>query len=149
VEVNEKKDLFQDALHATRAAVESGIVPGGGAALLHASKKLSQLHGANQDQDVGIKIVALAVRIPCRTIANNAGEEGAVVVQTLLDKKDPIIGFNAATAKYVDMMAAGIIDPAKVVRMALLDASSVASLMITTEAMIVTHEEKSPSAVHD
>eukprot|EP00742_Colponemidia_sp_Colp-10_P001536 GILJ01001647.1.p1 GENE.GILJ01001647.1~~GILJ01001647.1.p1 ORF type:complete len:591 (-),score=150.34 GILJ01001647.1:310-2082(-) len=137
VEVGEIKDRVTDALNATKAAVEEGIVPGGGCALLYSSKKLSNVKGANFDQNVGIKIVQQAIRQPAMTIAENAGVEGAVVVGKLLESTNEQFGYNAANDTYVDMMQAGIIDPAKVVTTALVDAASVASLMTTTEAMII------------
>ena len=137
VEVGELKDRIQDALCATRAAVDEGIVPGGGSALLYASKKLNELKGDNFDQDVGIKIIRQACRIPCKTICQNAGFEGSIVVDKLLEEGKNTRGFDAAKGVYVDMIQAGIIDPTKVVRTALVDASGVASLMLTTDAMIV------------
>jgi chaperonin GroEL len=138
VEVQEKKDRFVDALNATRAAVEEGIVPGGGKALLWAS---TQLDGAvakcaNADQKLGVEIVQRALKAPITQIASNAGVEGAVVVGELLKEAKPEMGYNAQTAEYVDMYAAGIIDPTKVVRTALVDAQSVAALMMTAEAMV-------------
>ncbi|MAL79462.1 MAG: chaperonin GroEL [Sneathiella sp.] len=136
VEVKERKDRVDDALHATRAAVEEGIVAGGGVALLYASRALDGLSGANEDQNVGIKIVRRALQAPCRQIAENAGSDGAVVVGKLLEQKSTTFGFNAQTGEYGDMPAAGVIDPAKVVRAALEDAASIAGLLITTEAMI-------------
>merc|ERR1711865_474494 len=140
VEVGEKKDRINDALCATRAAVEEGIVPGGGCALLFASKALDALEASdeciNEDQRVGVRIVRTAVRKPAHTIASNAGEEGSVIVGKLLETDDKSIGFNAATGVYENMVAAGVIDPLKVVRTALLDAASVAGLMTTTEVMI-------------
>ncbi len=142
VEVKEKKDRVDDALHATRAAVEEGIVPGGGIALLYASQALKDLKGANNDQQVGINVVLTAMQAPVRQIAENAGSEGSVVVGKLLDQKDKNFGFNAQTNEYCDMAKAGIIDPTKVVRTALQDASSVASLLITTEAMIAEAPKK-------
>jgi chaperonin GroEL len=137
VEVAELKDRIQDALCATRAASDEGIVPGGGAALLYASKKLDSLTGGNFDQDVGIKIIKQACRIPCKAICHNAGFEGSIVVDKLLEENNITKGFDAAKGVYVDMFAAGIIDPTKVVRAALVDASGVASLMLTTDAMVV------------
>jgi chaperonin GroEL len=137
VEVGELKDRIQDALCATRAASDEGIVPGGGSALLYASKKLETLKGENFDQDVGIKIIKQACRIPCKTICQNAGFEGSIVVDKLLEEGSKTKGFDAAKGQYVDMLQAGIIDPTKVVRTALVDASGVASLMLTTDAMIV------------
>ncbi|MCB9964391.1 MAG: chaperonin GroEL [Rhodospirillales bacterium] len=142
VEVKEKKDRVDDALHATRAAVEEGIVPGGGVALLYASKALESMKGINNDQQVGIDIIRRAIQAPARQIAENAGVEGSIVVGKLLEQKDKNFGFNAQTNEYVDMTKAGIIDPTKVVRTALQDAASVASLLITTEAMIADAPKK-------
>jgi chaperonin GroEL len=135
VEVKEKKDRVDDALHATRAAVEEGILPGGGIALLRATKALDGLKAAN-DQQSGIDI-RRALRAPVRQIADNAGEDGAYIVGKLLESDDYNQGFNAATGQYEDLVQAGVIDPAKVVRTALQDAASVAGLLITTEAIIV------------
>jgi len=145
VEVKEKKDRVDDALHATRAAVEEGILPGGGIALLRAIKALDGLKAANDDQQSGIDIIRRALRAPARQIAENAGEDGAYIVGKLLESSDYNWGFNAATAEYQDLVQAGVIDPAKVVRTALQDAASVASLLITTEALVaeVPKEEKS------
>ena len=137
VEVGELKDRIQDALCATRAASEEGIVPGGGSALLYASKKLDTLKGDNFDQDVGIKIIKLACKIPCKTICQNAGFEGSIVVDKLLEEGNRTKGFDAAKGEYVDMIKSGIIDPTKVVRHAIVDASGVASLMLTTDAAII------------
>lgn len=137
VEVAELKDRIQDALCATRAASDEGIVPGGGSALLYASKKLDCIKGENFDQDVGIKIIKQACRIPTKTICHNAGFEGSIVVDKLLEEGTSTRGFDASKGAYVDMMQAGIIDPTKVVRTALVDASGVASLMLTTDAMVV------------
>ncbi|KPF85963.1 chaperonin GroEL [Novosphingobium sp. AAP93] len=136
VEVKEKKDRVDDALHATRAAVEEGILPGGGIALLRATQKLGDLKPANDDQQSGIDIVRRALRAPTRQIADNAGEDGSYIVGKLLESEDYAWGFNAATGAYEDLVKAGVIDPAKVVRTALQDAASVASLLITTEALI-------------
>ena len=136
VEVKEKKDRVDDALHATRAAVEEGILPGGGIALLRALKALEGLKAANDDQQSGIDIVRRALRAPARQIADNAGEDGAWIVGKLLESEDYSWGFNAATGEYQDLVKAGVIDPAKVVRTALQDAASVASLLITTEALV-------------
>ena len=136
VEVKERKDRVDDALHATRAAVEEGIVPGGGTALLYATKVLEGLKGANDDQTRGIDIIRKALFAPVRQIAANAGHDGAVVSGKLLDGNDDKIGFNAQTDVYENLVAAGVIDPTKVVRTALQDAASVASLLITTEAAI-------------
>ncbi|SCW75973.1 chaperonin GroEL [Sphingobium faniae] len=136
VEVKEKKDRVDDALHATRAAVEEGILPGGGIALLRALKALDGLKAANDDQQSGIDIVRRALRAPARQIADNAGEDGAFIVGKLLESEDYNWGFNAATGQYEDLVGSGVIDPAKVVRTALQDAASVASLLITTEALV-------------
>ncbi|KEZ14995.1 molecular chaperone GroEL [Sphingobium yanoikuyae] len=136
VEVKEKKDRVDDALHATRAAVEEGILPGGGIALLRALKALDGLKAANDDQQSGIDIVRRALRAPARQIADNAGEDGAFIVGKLLESEDYNWGFNAATGQYQDLVGSGVIDPAKVVRTALQDAASVASLLITTEALV-------------
>lgn len=145
VEVGEKKDRIDDALNATRAAVEEGIVPGGGVALLYASAKLDLLKMDNTDQQVGVGIVKRALRIPCKSILDNAGLEGAVVVGKIEKEsltKGSTWGVNAQTGEYLDMIEAGIIDPTKVVKTALMDSSGVASLMTTTEAMIVEEEPK-------
>ncbi|WP_339821604.1 chaperonin GroEL [uncultured Parasphingorhabdus sp.] len=136
VEVKEKKDRVDDALHATRAAVEEGIVPGGGAALLYATSALKGLEGVNDDQTRGIDIVRKALQAPVRQIAENAGFDGAVVAGKMLDQKSKEFGFNASTDVYEDLVKAGVIDPTKVVRAALQDASSVAGLLITTEAAV-------------
>jgi chaperonin GroEL len=146
VEVKEKKDRVDDALNATRAAVEEGIVPGGGVALLKASLSLDGLKGDNADQNAGINIVRRALQAPIRQIAENAGVEGSIVVGKILENKSVTFGFNAQTEEYVDLIAAGIIDPAKVVRTALQDAASVAGLMITTEAAIVEAPKKGSGA---
>ncbi|NYF32610.1 chaperonin GroEL [Sphingopyxis sp. JAI108] len=144
VEVKEKKDRVDDALHATRAAVEEGILPGGGIALLRSLKALEGLKATNDDQQSGIDIVRRALRAPARQIADNAGEDGAWIVGKLLESEEYSWGFNAATGEYQDLVKAGVIDPAKVVRTALQDAASVASLLITTEALIaeLPKEEK-------
>ncbi|MGR4864330.1 chaperonin GroEL [Caulobacter sp. LARHSG274] len=142
VEVKEKKDRVDDALNATRAAVEEGIVPGGGVALLKASKALANLTGDNDDQTAGIAIVRRALQAPIRQIAENAGVEGSIVVGKVLDSESATFGFNAQTEQYVDLIADGVIDPAKVVRTALQDAASVAGLLITTEAAIVEAPKK-------
>ena len=136
VEVKEKKDRVDDALHATRAAVEEGIVPGGGSALLYATSALKGLEGINDDQTRGIDIVRKALQAPVRQIAENAGFDGAVVAGKMLDQKSKEFGFNASTDVYEDLVKAGVIDPTKVVRAALQDASSVAGLLITTEAAV-------------
>jgi chaperonin GroEL len=142
VEVKEKKDRVDDALNATRAAVEEGIVPGGGVALLKAAKTLDGLKGDNADQDAGIAIVRRALQAPIRQIAENAGVEGSIVVGKVLENSSATYGFDAQSDKYVDMITAGIVDPAKVVRTALQDAASVAGLMITTEAAVVEAPKK-------
>ncbi len=142
VEVKEKKDRVDDALNATRAAVEEGIVPGGGVALLKASKILEGMTGDNPDQTAGIAIVRRALQAPIRQISENAGVEGSIVVGKVLDSESATFGFNAQTEEYVDMVQAGVIDPAKVVRTALQDAASIAGLMITTEAAIVEAPKK-------
>ena len=136
VEVKERKDRVDDAMHATKAAVEEGVVAGGGVALLFASKVLAALNPANHDQKVGIDIVRKAIQSPVRQIAENSGVEGSIVVGKLNDKNDPNFGFDAQSGEYVDMVKGGIIDPTKVVRVALQDAASVAGLLITTEAMV-------------
>jgi chaperonin GroEL len=141
-EVKERKDRVDDALHATRAAVEEGIVPGGGVALARASLVLAKLTYANDDQRVGIEIVRRAVQTPLRQIAENAGEDGAVVSGKVLENSDYNYGFDAQSGEFKDLVAAGIIDPTKVVRVALQDAASVAALLVTTEAMIAEKPEK-------
>ncbi|MHB9879801.1 chaperonin GroEL [Pacificimonas sp. ICDLI1SI03] len=145
VEVKEKKDRVDDALHATRAAVEEGIVPGGGTALLYATKALEGLEGANDDQTRGVDIVRKALTAPVRQIAQNAGFDGAVVSGKLIDGKDDSFGFNAATDTYEDLVKAGVVDPTKVVRAALQDAASVAGLLITTEATVAELPEDKSS----
>jgi chaperonin GroEL len=147
VEVKERKDRVDDALHATRAAVEEGIVAGGGSALIYAAKALDALTPANDDQKVGIDIVRRALQAPVRQIVENAGHDGAVVAGKLLESSDRNWGFDAQSGAYVDMIQAGIIDPTKVVRTALQDAASVAGLLVTTEAMIAELPKKeSPAA---
>jgi len=142
VEVKEKKDRVDDATHATRAAVEEGIVPGGGVALLYAAKALDGLTPENNDQKVGIDIVKRALQSPVRQVAENAGNDGSIVVGKLLDSNDLNRGFDAQTGDYVDMVKAGIIDPTKVVRLALQNAASVAGLLVTTEAMVAEKPKK-------
>src|SRR6202162_3599155 len=141
VEVKERKDHVDDAMHATKAAVEEGVVPGGGVALLYASRVLAGLNPANNDQKVGIQIVRKAIQAPARQIAENSGTDGAIVVGKLTDQNEPNFGYDAQSGQYKDMVAAGIIDPAKVVRVALQDAASVAGLLITTEAMVADRPE--------
>ena len=142
VDVKEKKDRIDDALHATRAAVEEGVVTGGGTALLYAIKALDGVKPANDDQRVGVDIIRRALQAPVRQIAANAGEDGAVIAGKLLEGEKDNIGFNAQTGKYVDMFAEGIIDPTKVVRTSLESAASIAGLLITTEAMVVDKPEE-------
>jgi chaperonin GroEL len=151
VEVKERKDRVDDALHATRAAVEEGIVPGGGTALLYAIKALEGVSGENDDQTRGIDIVRRSLQAPIRQIAENAGHDGAVVAGKLIDGNDESMGFNAATDVYENLVAAGVIDPTKVVRTALQDAASVAGLLITTEAAIseIPEEKGSGPAMPD
>jgi chaperonin GroEL len=146
VEVKERKDRVDDALHATRAAVEEGVVPGGGVALLKASRALDGLKGANTDQNAGIAIVRRALQAPIRQIAENAGVEGSIVVGRVLDHASPAFGFNAQTETYEDLVQAGVIDPTKVVRTALQGAASVAGMMITTEAAIAEAPKKDAGA---
>ena len=145
VEVKERKDRVDDALHATRAAVEEGIVPGGGTALLYATKALEGLKGENDDQTRGIDIIRKALQSPVRQIAENAGHDGAVVSGKLIDADDPTLGFNAQTEVYENLVQAGVIDPTKVVRAALQDAASVAGLLITTEATIADVQDDKPA----
>jgi chaperonin GroEL len=145
IEVKEKKDRVEDALNATRAAVEEGIVPGGGIALLRAKKAVGKIVNDNADVQAGINIVLKALEAPIRQIAENAGVEGSIVVGKVLENKSETYGFNAQTEEYVDMVSAGIIDPAKVVRAALQDAGSVAGLLITTEAMVAELPKDKPA----
>jgi chaperonin GroEL len=149
IEVKEKKDRVDDALNATRAAVEEGIVPGGGVALLKSTLKLSGLEGDNADQTQGIAIVARALQAPIRQIATNSGVEGSIVVGKVLENTSATFGFNAQTEEYGDMLAFGVIDPAKVVRTALQDAASVASLLITTEAAVAEAPKEDAPAMPD
>jgi chaperonin GroEL len=142
VEVKERKDRVEDAMHATRAAVEEGIVAGGGAALLYSSRALAKLVPANDDQRVGIDIVRRALAMPARQIAANAGADGSIVVGKLMESKDTNQGYDAQRGEFCDMFKAGIIDPTKVVRTALLDAASVAGLLVTTEAMVAEVPEE-------
>jgi len=142
VEVKEKKDRVDDALNATRAAMQEGIVAGGGSALLFAGRVLDKVKGANEEQNIGINIVKKVVQSPIRQIAENAGFDGAVVANEVLSKADASYGYDAQNNKYVDMFKAGIVDPTKVVRTALQDASSIAGLLITTECAIVERKEE-------
>jgi chaperonin GroEL len=145
VEVKEKKDRVEDALNATRAAVEEGIVPGGGVALLRAKKAIGKLQGENADEQAGINIVLKALESPLRQIAENSGFEGSVVVNKILENKSETFGFDAQSEDYVDMLDKGIVDPAKVVRAALQDAASVAGLLVTTEAMVAEVPKDKPA----
>ena len=145
IEVKEKKDRVEDALNATRAAVEEGIVPGGGVALLRAKKAVGKLHNDNADVQAGINIVLKAIEMPLRQIAENSGVEGSIVVNKILENKSETYGFDAQTEEYVDMVEKGIIDPAKVVRAALQDAASVAGLLVTTEAMVAEVPKDAPA----
>ncbi|HKI14811.1 MAG TPA: TCP-1/cpn60 chaperonin family protein, partial [Roseiarcus sp.] len=145
VEVKEKKDRVDDALNATRAAVEEGIVAGGGVALLRAKAAVSKLKSENADEQAGISIVLKALESPIRQIAENSGAEGSIVVGKVSEHKSQTWGFNAQTEEYVDMIEAGIVDPAKVVRTALQDAASVAGLLITTEAMVAEMPKDKPA----
>ncbi len=146
VEVKERKDRVEDAMNATRAAVEEGVVPGGGTALLYATRALKNLQPDNDDQRVGVEIVRRAILAPVKQIAENAGADGAVVAGKLLESKDTNVGYDAQTGKYCDLVKAGIIDPAKVVRTALQDAASIAGLLITTEAMVAERPEPASAA---
>jgi chaperonin GroEL len=142
VEVKERKDRVDDAMHATRAAVEEGIVAGGGTALLYASRALDNLKAPGADQKAGVNIIRRALQAPIRQIAENAGTDGSVVVGKVMESKDTNFGFDAQKGEYTNLVKAGIIDPTKVVRTALQDAASVASLLITTEAMVAERPEK-------
>ena len=145
IEVKEKKDRVEDALNATRAAVEEGIVPGGGVALLRAKKAVGKLSNDNADVQTGINIVLKAIEAPLRQIAENAGVEGSIVVNKILEEKSETYGFDAQTERYVDMIEKGIVDPAKVVRAALQDAASIAGLLVTTEAMVAELPKDKPA----
>jgi chaperonin GroEL len=145
VEVKERKDRVDDAVHATKAAIEEGVVAGGGAALLYATNAINGLNTQNGDQKVGVDIVRNALKAPMRQIAENAGAEGSIVVGKLLEKGEVNWGFDAQANEYKDMFQAGIIDPTKVVRTALQDAASVAGLVLTSEAMVAEIPEKKPA----
>jgi chaperonin GroEL len=147
VEVKERKDRVDDAMHATRAAVEEGILPGGGVALLRAAEALKRLRTHNEDQKHGVEIVRKALSWPARQIALNAGEDGSVVVGKILEKDQYGFGFDAQSGEYVNMMSKGIIDPTKVVRAALQGAASVAGLLVTTEAMVAELPKKESPAM--
>jgi chaperonin GroEL len=145
IEVKERKDRVDDAMHATRAAVEEGVVPGGGVALLYSIQALTRLQPDNNDQRVGIDIVRRALQAPARQIVENAGADGAIIIGKLLEQGDANRGYDAQGGAFTDMVKAGIIDPTKVVRLALQGAASVASLLITTEAMVAERPEKHPA----
>jgi chaperonin GroEL len=142
VEVKERKDRVDDAMHATRAAVEEGIVAGGGVTLLHAIRALDGVKTTNNDQKVGVEIVKKALQAPVRQIAENSGVDGSIIVGKLLDATDPNWGYDAQKGEFTDLIKAGIVDPTKVVRISLQDAASIAGLLITTEAMIAEKPEK-------
>ena len=146
VEVKERKDRVDDAMHATRAAVQEGIVAGGGVALVKAIASLENLASANGDQEVGIRIIRKALEAPARQIANNAGADGSVIVGKLIEAENPTIGYNAQTGEFTDLIKAGVIDPTKVVRSALQNAASVAGLLVTTEAMVAELDEPKAAA---
>ncbi|PCI39619.1 MAG: hypothetical protein COB46_08430 [Rhodospirillaceae bacterium] len=139
--MKERKDRVDDALHATRAAVQEGVVPGGGTALLYAVRSLAKVEGENGDQNVGVDIIRRAIQAPARQIAENAGDDGAVIAGKMMESKDTSWGYNAQKGIFENLVKAGIIDPTKVVRVALQDAASVAGLLITTEAMITDKPE--------
>ncbi|MEC7301243.1 MAG: chaperonin GroEL, partial [Pseudomonadota bacterium] len=145
IEVKERKDRVEDAMNSTRAAVEEGIVPGGGSALLKAVKALDKVSPDNNDQRVGVEIVQRAIIVPVKQIAENAGADGSIIAGKLSENNDKNYGFDAQSGKFVDMIKSGIIDPAKVVRTALQDAASVAGLLITTEAMVAEKPEDKPA----
>jgi chaperonin GroEL len=145
VEVKERKDRVDDAMHATRAAVQEGIVSGGGVALVKSISVLDSLKPANSDQEVGVNIIRQALQAPARQIVNNAGDEGSVIVGKLMESKDKTTGYNAQTGEFTDLIKAGVIDPTKVVRSALQNAASVAGLLITTEAMVAEKDEPKPA----
>jgi chaperonin GroEL len=147
VEVKERKDRVDDAMHATRAAVEEGVLPGGGVALLRASEVLKKLRVQNDDQKTGVEIVRKALSWPARQIAINAGEDGSVIVGKILEKDQYAYGFDAQNGEYVNLVAKGIIDPTKVVRSALQNAASIAGLLITTEAMVAEMPKKEAPAM--
>ena len=146
VEVKERKDRVDDAMHATRAAVQEGIVPGGGSALVKSIAVLEKLKPENNDQEVGINIVRRALQAPARQIANNAGADGAVIVGKLMEITDAAKGYDAQSDEFTDLIKAGVIDPTKVVRSALQNAASVAGLLITTESMVADKDEPKPAA---
>jgi chaperonin GroEL len=145
-ELKEKKARVEDALHATRAAVEEGIVPGGGVSLLRAAKALEQSKPSEEDEQIGVDLVTRAAEEPLRQIVSNAGHEGAIIVEKVRENSDPNYGFNAQTEEFGDLIQDGVIDPTKVTRTALENAASIAGLMLTTEALVVEVPEKKPSA---
>ncbi|MEK7810716.1 MAG: TCP-1/cpn60 chaperonin family protein, partial [Pseudomonadota bacterium] len=145
VEMKEKKARIEDALHATRAAWEEGIVPGGGVALLRAKVAVAKLKGVNHDQDAGITIVLRAMEAPMRAIVQNAGDEPSVVVNKVLEGQSANFGYNAASSEYGDMLAMGVVDPTKVTRVALQNAASIAGLMLTTACMVAELPEDKPA----
>ena len=147
VEVKERKDRVDDAMHATRAAVEEGILPGGGVALLRAKKAVGRISNDNPDVQAGINIVLKALESPTRQIAENAGEDGAVIAGKILDRDEYNWGYDAQTGEFKDLVKAGIVDPTKVVRTALQDAASVAGLLVTTEAMVAERPERKGPAM--
>ena len=142
--MKEKKDRFDDALHATRAAIEEGIIPGGGVAYLRAQKEIESMKGSNEDETTGIGIVKRALEEPLRQIVENAGLEGSVIIQKVKEGKDDF-GFNARTEQYENLYQAGVIDPTKVARVALENAASIASMLLTTECVLVNHKEEKPA----
>jgi len=146
VEVGEVKDRVQDAICATKAAIEEGMVVGGGCALLYAGRVLDTLKGENGEQELGIKIIKKAITLPCKTISDNAGFEGITTIERINSSTNTSFGFDASKGEFTDLIARGIIDPAKVVRVALEDAASVSSYMTTTECMIVDKKEEKPVA---
>ena len=146
VEVKERKDRVEDAMHATRAAIKEGILPGGGVALIRSLKVLEHVKTANDDQKAGVRIVEKSLTTPCRQIASNAGVDGSIVIGKILEHKDYAFGYDAQTGIYGDVVKMGIIDPTKVVRTALQDAASIASLLITTEAMVAERPDLKPAA---
>ena len=144
-EMKEKKARVEDALHATRAAVEEGIVPGGGVALLRAQTALDKVKGLTEDEKIGVEIVRRAIEEPIRMIAQNAGAEGSIVVARIKESKDKAFGYNAATDTYEDLIKSGVIDPTKVTRTALQNAASIAGLLLTTECVVVEKKEEKPA----
>ena len=145
-EMKEKKARVEDALHATRAAVEEGIVPGGGVALLRAQASLDKVKGLTEDERIGVDIVRRAIEEPIRMIAQNAGAEGSIVVARIKESKDKSFGYNAATDTYEDLIKSGVIDPTKVTRTALQNAASIAGLLLTTECVVVEKKEDKPAS---